>query len=82
MNEVFYEEEGKCYKVLNCFRLKNIIGVVLVMIQKKEKYHTGYVLISKTTSFIHCWSKSYYDEHSATLALKGRLASISSGKAL
>lgn len=73
MNKVFYEEEGKCYKVLNYFRLKNIIGVVLVMIQGKEKYHAGYVLISKTTSFIHSWSRTYSDEHTATLSLKSRL---------
>ena len=75
MNNVFYEEEGTSYKVLNYFRSENLIGVVLVRIQDKEKYQAGYVLISKTTSFIHHWSKSYYDEHAATLSLKSRLTS-------
>lgn len=75
MNNVFYEEEGVCFKVLNYFRSGDIIGVVLVRIQD-EKYRSGYVIISKTSSFIHSWSKTYYDEHTATLALKGRLASI------
>ena len=76
MNNVFYEEDGACYKVLNYFRIDNYIGVVLVKILPGKKYRTGYVLISKTASYIHNWSRIYYDEHTATLALKSRLASI------
>lgn len=84
INDVFYEEEGVCYKVINHFRSNNIFGVVLagIHVNEKYKYSMRNIVIMKKESLLHLWSRIYFDEHFATLDLKKRLASMSEGKVL